>query len=249
VLTRTFLTLAGILVGAHLNAGELVCLKSGFCLRAESHAVNGERLSFRMGVGTVEFALGDIASIQAEAAPPVNALPVAAAAKQPVAAEDPRKLLAEAADAQGIDPDFVRSVAHVESRLRQAAISNKGAIGLMQLMPGTAKELAVDPNLARQNALGGARYLRELLLKYHSNSALALAAYNAGPSAVSRYGGVPPYTETRQYVLQVTREYDRLKAASHAARKNGSIASAAPVPSAPAPQAGTRGITRSDGRK
>jgi soluble lytic murein transglycosylase-like protein len=79
----------------------------------------------------------------------------------------------------------------------------------MQLMPGTARDLGVDATQAGDNALGGAKYLRALLLRYHCNSALALAAYNAGPGAVQRFGGVPPYAETRNYVRRVTREYDR----------------------------------------
>jgi soluble lytic murein transglycosylase-like protein len=79
----------------------------------------------------------------------------------------------------------------------------------MQLIPSTAAELGVNANQADENARGGAKYLRTLLLRYHGDSVLALAAYNAGPGAVDKFGGVPPYEETRRYVLKVLREYER----------------------------------------
>jgi soluble lytic murein transglycosylase-like protein len=123
--------------------------------------------------------------------------------------QQPDSILNHAAYAEGLDEDFVHSVAKVESGLRQTAVSKKGAIGLMQLMPSTAAELGVDPTRAPDNAQGGAMYLRDLLIRYRGNSALALAAYNAGPGAVARFGGVPPYEETRRYVVLVLREYGR----------------------------------------
>lgn len=121
----------------------------------------------------------------------------------------PEELVSAAAEAQGLDQAFVRSVAKVESDFRQDAVSSKGALGIMQLMPGTAAGLGVNGKDAAENAAGGAKYLRQLLLQYHGNAALALAAYNAGPQAVARYGGIPPYLETREYVLRVIREYER----------------------------------------
>jgi len=110
---------------------------------------------------------------------------------------------------QGLEPEFVRSVARAESGFHQEAVSVKGAVGLMQLMPATASALGVDAKLAEQNAQGGAKFLRELLLRYHGDAALALAAYNAGPGAVERYKGVPPYSETRRYIVKVLAEYVR----------------------------------------
>ena len=121
----------------------------------------------------------------------------------------PEILLSETALAQGMDAAFVRSVARVESGLKQASISKKGAIGLMQLMPGTAKELGVDAFRSDENARGGVQYLRSLLLRYQGDSVLALAAYNAGPGAVQRFNGLPPYLETRRYVVSVLKEYNR----------------------------------------
>ncbi len=79
----------------------------------------------------------------------------------------------------------------------------------MQLMPETAADLGINAQLDTENANGGAKYLRALLLKYRGDSALALAAYNAGPGAVARFGGIPPYEETRRYVVKVLREYAR----------------------------------------
>jgi soluble lytic murein transglycosylase-like protein len=125
--------------------------------------------------------------------------------KQPTADE----VLADAARAEGLPPELVRSVARIESGFQQKAVSSRGAIGLMQLMPATAAGLGVDPNRVAENAHGGAMYLRSLLLRYHGDSALALAAYNAGPGAVKRFGGVPPYEETRRYVTGVLKEYAR----------------------------------------
>src|SRR5207253_3285023 len=108
------------------------------------------------------------------------------------------ELAALAAKKFSLPEGFVRSVMRAESGFRLAVVSPKGAIGLMQLMPETARELGVDPNKPDQNAAGGAQYLRSLLEKYQSNPdqvLLALAAYNAGPAAVERYHGVPPYRE------------------------------------------------------
>lgn len=188
-----------------------MCLKSGFCLRADSHALQDQRLSLRVGSGNIEFPAADIASIQALTEPPsVGQAPRNIEKLH----DDPEAILLKAADLEGVDRDLVRSVAQIESDLRQEAVSHKGAIGLMQIMPSTAKDLQVDATHEEQNALGGAKYLRMLLLRYHGSSALALAAYNAGPGAVQRYSGVPPYKETRSYIARVTREYDQLHAKS-----------------------------------
>jgi soluble lytic murein transglycosylase-like protein len=99
-----------------------------------------------------------------------------------------------------LSPRLLEAVAYVESRFNQKAISKAGAIGVMQLMPGTASELGVDPHNPEGNIRGGAEYLRRMVTMFGNNLELALAAYNAGPSAVQRYGGVPPYAETRAYV-------------------------------------------------
>ena len=117
-------------------------------------------------------------------------------------------LVAKYAAMRSLDPDLVRAVIQVESGGQTMALSNKGAMGLMQLMPGTARELAVDePYDAEQNVSGGTQYLSRMLDLFNGNLELALSGYNAGPEAVNRYGGIPPYPETRSYVEKVMRLY------------------------------------------
>lgn len=113
----------------------------------------------------------------------------------------------EAAERHGINPALVEAVIRIESAFNPWAVSPKGAQGLMQLMPRTAYALGVrDSFNPRQNIEGGVRHLRYLLDRYPGNIPLALAAYNAGEGAVDYYGGIPPYTETRQYVQKILQQ-------------------------------------------
>ncbi len=121
----------------------------------------------------------------------------------------------QAARRYNIDPALVRAVIHAESGFNVRARSPKGAIGLMQLMPATARLLGVsDPRHPRENIHGGARYLADLLAQFKNDVALATAAYNAGPHAVQKYAGVPPYAETQVYVQRVRILHQRYKSAS-----------------------------------
>ena len=105
----------------------------------------------------------------------------------------------------GLSPHLVRAVIQAESGFNPRAVSSKGAIGLMQLMPATARELGVsDPFRPDDNIRGGVSYLAQLMARYNQNLELALAAYNAGPGSVERYGAVPPFRETRDYVKKIT---------------------------------------------
>ena len=113
----------------------------------------------------------------------------------------------EAANKYGVDPALVLAVAWQESRFRDVARSHKGAIGVMQLMPATASMMGVDPYDPRQNIHGGVAYLRAMLTQFDGDVRLALAAYNAGPGAVMRYRGIPPFRETQIYVKAIA---DRL---------------------------------------
>lgn len=132
-------------------------------------------------------------------------------APTPAAQIDPRELdelIETNARRRQLDPDLVRAVIQVESANRPWAHSHKGAMGLMQLMPETARRLAVgDPWDPSENVRGGTDYLRQMLDRFGGELELALAGYNAGPDSVLRFGGVPPYEETRAYVERVLRIY------------------------------------------
>lgn len=136
-----------------------------------------------------------------------------------LAREEPRKInpsiediVSKTSKAYGIDPDLIMAVMKVESNYNPQLVSPKGAMGLMQLMPGTADEMGVsDPFDVEENITGGVKYLRYLSEKYKGNLELILAAYNAGPAVVDRYGGIPPYKETQDYVKKVLSVYKKFK--------------------------------------
>jgi soluble lytic murein transglycosylase len=121
-------------------------------------------------------------------------------------------IIARAGESHGVAPGLVKAVVHAESNFRRRAVSAKGAQGLMQLMPSTARALGLDdPFDPWQNIFGGTRYLGDLIRRYSGDLQLALAAYNAGATAVAHYGGIPPYRETQGYVervLNLYRQYD-----------------------------------------
>jgi soluble lytic murein transglycosylase-like protein len=125
------------------------------------------------------------------------------------------EMLARAGALHNIDTDLLASVVQAESAGNPRAVSRAGARGLMQLMPSTASTLGVQNSFApEQNIGGGTAYLDQLLTRYHDDIALAVAAYNAGPAAVDRYHGIPPYAETRAYVARVIRAFNRRKLAA-----------------------------------
>ena len=138
-------------------------------------------------------------------APRTGAAPKTAAARETSAPADSAyyETIRQAAGKYGVDPKLVSAVAEVESGFQQGAVSATGAVGVMQLMPETAESLGVNPYDAAQNINGGAQYLKQMLDTFDGDVRKAVAAYNAGPEAVKEYGGVPPYSETQQYVSSV----------------------------------------------
>lgn len=194
---------------------EDVVLTSGLRLHADRHEVQGDRVLLYTHGGMIELPAVLIEQFEkVEHIHDVGAAPThlteaapAALAKSIEAVPNPRVLLRDAANRSGLPPAFVESVAQVESALRPDAVSPKGAIGVMQLMPATARALDADPTDTAQNIDAGVRLLRDLLVRYDGDVVKALSAYNAGEGAVTRYGGLPPYPETQNYVDKVLRTY------------------------------------------
>ncbi len=132
--------------------------------------------------------------------------------QNPTSRNEINELISKYADKNGLDEDFVKAVINQESGFNPNATSHCGAMGLMQLMPSTAQGLGVtDAYDAEQNIQGGTKYLKGLMDRFGNDKSLALAAYNAGPNAVKKYGGIPPYTETQNYVKSVLGKYEKLK--------------------------------------
>jgi soluble lytic murein transglycosylase-like protein len=193
-------------------AGEFAVLSTGFRLHVDHHEFAGSTvLLYQKDGGYSELGASMVTAFEQEVELPV-ATPVAVPAplvKPAVAERTPRELVESAAKKNGLPPKFVHSVVAAESGYQPNALSPKGAIGLMQLMPATAQAYGADPHDPAQNVEAGAAYLRELLIKYDGDPRRALAAYNAGPGAVAKYDGVPPYAETQTYVERVLRKYKK----------------------------------------
>jgi len=186
-------------------AGEYAVLASGFRLHADRHETDGSIVRLYANGGVTEMPAPQIKGFEADEVAPAAPMPIL----QVPTTED---LIADAAKRNGLPVEFVKSVVAAESAFRADAISPKGAIGLMQLMPATAREYGAEATDPRQNVEAGTQYLRDLLLKYqHDDHQVlrALAAYNAGPGTVDRYHGVPPYRETIDYITRVLRKYPK----------------------------------------
>ena len=193
-------------------AGEYAVLANGARLYAERHESDSGKLTLFTKTGSTEMDAALVVRFEPEdyAPPQVDARAPTVAVGPPAAKSvSTAELVDNAARKYGLPPAFVRAVVAVESGYQTNAVSPKGAIGLMQLMPATARELGADPRIAEQNVDAGTRYLRDLLLKYDNHAYHALAAYNAGPGAVEKYHGVPPYRETQNYILNVLRHWQK----------------------------------------
>jgi soluble lytic murein transglycosylase-like protein len=191
-------------------AGEFAVFASGARMHVDRHEAAGTKVRLYVGEGFSELDASMITAFEPDGLPEAPA-PISAAAAglgssaKPVLS--PQELADAAADKYGLPRQLVRSVMAAESGFQTQAKSPKGAIGLMQLMPETAETLGVDPYDPAQNVDAGTRYLRDLLNQYNFGLWHALAAYNAGPGAVDKYQGIPPYAETIRYVERIDREY------------------------------------------
>ncbi|MGB7190693.1 MAG: lytic transglycosylase domain-containing protein [Acidobacteriaceae bacterium] len=216
---------AAVLAPASARAAERVTLTNGYALICDHRASAGVPLGSRVrlymdsaGKNFIEVAPSQIASSE------FVKLPEPATPEKPSQKAEPsltpaelHQLLAAAGQVHDLNADLLASVVREESAGHPRAVSRAGAQGLMQLMPGTAAKLGVNDAFAPgENIRGGTAYLDSLLKRYHENLALALAAYNAGPAAVDRWHGIPPYPETRLYVARVIHEFNRRVAARRA---------------------------------
>ena len=201
------------------NALEHITLRNGFeldCVRHEAMSGDMVRVYLKGDDNYQDLRASEIVRVDLLPDPPPPAVEKPLTPADPTATEM-TQFLATAGAAHNIDEDLLASVIHAESGGHIKAVSRTGARGLMQLMPATARTLGVtDSFKPDQNINGGTAYLDTLLKRYKDNLALALAAYNAGPGAVDRYRGIPPFRETRAYVSRVIREFNRRKQASSA---------------------------------
>ncbi len=199
------------------SGGEFAVLKTGYRLHVSRHEAQGPRLRlFTPGGGQIDLPASAVVRFE-----PKSATPEPAATEESAAAEEhpARKPLSVDAAVErfaaeaGLPAELIHAVIAAESAYRADAVSRKGAVGPMQLMPETAAELAVDPYNPTENIRGGINYLKQLLERYAGRDdqiVRALAAYNAGPGRVEEYDGVPPYNETRAYVRRVIERFLRL---------------------------------------
>jgi len=216
------LALLGTVPAVH--AAEEVTLTNGFNLLCDHREETGGRVRLYTSHGSGNFVEVDAAEIASVDTVPDPPAPSGGITEPKLTAADVHQLISKAGDSHNLDVDLLASVVRAESGGNIHAVSRTGAQGLMQLMPGTAAQLGVaDSFRADQNINGGTAYLDALLVRYHENLALALAAYNAGPAAVDKYHGVPPYRETRIYVARVIREFNRRKQLEKAELRTNSI--------------------------
>jgi len=233
----TAVALAALTPEAH--AGERVTLRNGFEIDCHHHGLVENQVRLYLSAGEdnyIERHPEDIASVETVPDPPVppelkSQTPATSPKTNAQKADTEGKLspadlsemLTKAGHEHNLDVDLLASLVKAESGGNAHAVSRAGARGLMQLMPGTARDLGVEDSFKPdENVRGGSVYLDTLLTHYHDNLALALAAYNAGPEAVAKYHGIPPYRETQAYVARVIHEFNRRVLAREAAERRAS---------------------------
>jgi hypothetical protein len=217
------------------RAAELVNLSDGYVQQCDHHALVDGRIRAYLSAGEdnyIDYKPVQIASIETTPDPPAAVSSAPATGTQTHAALTPgdlREMLTKAGVDHNLDVDLLASVVKAESDGNARATSRAGAQGLMQLMPGTAAGLGVkDSFQPDENVRGGTTYLNALLIRYNDNLSKALAAYNAGPEAVDKYHGIPPYHETQAYVAYVIHEFNRRVLAREAeARRTAASAKSA----------------------
>ena len=212
------LVLAGLLAALvpTAQAGERVTLNNGFAMLCNHHAQVDGRIRVYMGTGEtsyIELQPAEVAGVEQVPDPPaqpVSVPPHVVSADSKLSPAELQEVLSQAGRSHNLDVDLLASVVKAESGGNSHAVSRAGARGLMQLMPATASDMGVhDSFQPDENVRGGSTYLDALLTRYQENLAQALAAYNAGPAAVDKYHGIPPYDETRAYVARVIHEFNR----------------------------------------
>jgi hypothetical protein len=214
----TVMATLALLTTAVPASAEIVFLKSGRTLSVRSHRVDGERITITLrGGGEVTCDKTVVEKIEADEVPYIEPVvekterteeaPVAGPLQQDRSVLEGMpyaEIIASAAQAHGVDPMLVRALIQVESGYRPRARSPRGAMGLMQLMPSTAREYNVrHPFEPKANIEAGIKHLKTLIDRFGDDVGLALAAYNAGPGAVEKFNGIPPYRETRSYVTRI----------------------------------------------
>ena len=209
------LVMIAFAASAVLSAGEYAVLTTGFRLRAERHEIAGDRLRLiTKDGGVIELPASSVVRFEQEDFVPLVSEEPAPAKAPDYSRQGLDNLVTQLGRQLQLHPALVHSVIEAESNYDPDAVSSKGAVGLMQLMPETARELAVeDRRDPHQNVRGGTAYLKQLLNRYAGSRdqlLKALAAYNAGPHKVDYYNGMPPYDETRAFVGRVIRRFLQL---------------------------------------
>jgi hypothetical protein len=233
--SKSFIAVAGCALLAALapaaQAAERVTLRNGFEMHCDHHAQLDGRVRLFLSPkedNYIEFPPQEIAEVEQVPDPPIQppaaevvlTTSPAAGPGAKLSPADLHEMLIKAGHAHNLDVDLLASLVNAESGGNVRAVSPVGARGLMQLMPSTAAQLGVEDSFKPEdNVRGGSTYLDALLTRYHDNLALALAAYNAGPAAVDKYRGIPPYRETTSYVARVIHEFNRRVLAREAQAK------------------------------